>query len=475
MSATLPAPSAPAAPIPPAGPGAPGETGSGAATGPAAARGSDIGRNVRRAAGPLFRLRAQAAAALLLLAALLVTAVLGFADTADRVHQLTAVSEPRAAAAGRLYQALADLDAQRAKSLVMGYAAPDPADPTATPVLVDDGVLAGLTAQADQRDAAAALSQLAAAEPQQVQDLLNTLGLYDAWTGTEEYFVTSQAAPVVGHPVAGAVDNYAQADALLQTKLLPDVAALRDAADRQVAADRSSAHDAALAYAVVLGVLCLAAALALLWWQRDLTVRHNRILNLPLVVATACVAALLIGTASALVGAAGEVDSAVSAGYTPYARLSQASVAAADAEARQSRWVVDTDYRPALAADFHSDAGNVKQLLAQDRSPAAAVVRQRFDAYLGSDSGLRQVADGGDVNGAALRLTGVGRDDVAFTYYDFSVHLGALAATDAAAFSSHASTASDDLSGWPGISAAVCAVAMLLVLGGVRPRLREFA
>ncbi|WP_042431763.1 hypothetical protein [Streptacidiphilus anmyonensis] len=465
MSATLPAPSAPSAPIPPAGAAAPG------GTDPAAAR----GRGPRRAAGPVFRLRAQAAAALLLLAALLVTALLGFADTAARVHQLTDVSEPRAAAAGRLYQALADLDAQRAKSLVMGYSAADPANPTAAPVLVDDGVLAGLTAQADQRDAAAALSQLAAAEPQQVQSLLDTLNLYDAWTGTEEYFVSSQANPVVGHPVPGAVDNYAQADALLQTKLLPDVAALRDDADRQVSADRGDAHDAALAYAAALGVLAVASGLVLLWWQRDLTIRHNRVLSLPLVVATACVAALLIGAASALAGAAGEVDSAVSTGYTPYARLSQASVAAADAEARQSRWVVDTDYRPALASDFQTDAGRVKELLAQDHSPAAAVVRQRFDAYLGSDTGLRQVADGGDVNGAALRLTGVGRDDVAFTYYDFSVHLGALAATDAAAFSAHAGAASDDLSGWTGISAAVCAVAMLLVLGGVRPRLREYS
>lgn len=396
MTATLPAPSAPTAPIPPTGSGAPGGSG---ATAPAAR-----GRRPRRAPGSVFRLQAQAGVTLLLLTAMLVTALLGFADSADRVHQLSAVSEPRAAAAGRLYQALADLDAQRAKSLVMGYAAPDPtAPPGATPVLVDDGVLAALTAQADQRDAATALAQLAAAEPQQVQGLLNVLNLYDAWTGTEEYFVGTQADPVVGHPQAGAVDNYAQADALLQAQLLPQVAALRDAADRQVASDRAGAHDAALAYAAVLGVLGVATLLALAWWQRDLTVRHNRLLNPPLLSATACVAALLIGTTTALSGAAGEVDAAVSNGYTPYARLAQASVAAADAEARQSRWVVDTDYRPALASDFRTDSGKVEQLLTQDPSPTAAVVRQRFDAYLSSDAGLRQLADGGDVNGAARR------------------------------------------------------------------------
>lgn len=424
--------------------------------------------------GPVPRLRAQAAAALLLLAALLVTALLGFADVSARVHRLTAVSEPRALAAGRLYQALADLDAQRAKSLVAGYAAADPADPGAAPVLVDDGVLAALTAQADQRDAAAALAQLAAAEPRQVQSLLDTLNLYDAWTGTEEYFVGTQANPVVGHPQAGAVDNFAQADALLQARLLPAVAALRDDADRQVGTDRASAHDAALLYAAVLGALGVTSMAALLWWQRDLTVRHNRVFNPPLLTATACVAALLLGTTSALAGAAGEVDSALSAGYMSYAHLAQASVAAADAEARQSRWVVDTDYRPALASDFRRDVDRVEQFLAQDRSPAAGVVRQRFHAYLASDAGLRRVADAGGVNGAALRLTGVGRDDVAFTYYDFSVHLGALAATDAAAFDTHAAAAADDLSGWAGISAAGLAVAMLLVLGGVRPRLREY-
>ncbi|RAG82839.1 hypothetical protein DN069_25415 [Streptacidiphilus pinicola] len=426
--------------------------------------------------GPVLRLRTQAGVTLLLLAATLVTALLGFADSADRVHRLSGVSEPRAAAAGQLYQALADLDAQRAKSLVMGYAAPDPtAPPDATPVLVDDGVLAALTAQADQRDAATALAQLAAAEPQQVQGLLDTLNLYDAWTGTEEYFVGTQADPVVGHPQPGAVDNYAQADALLGAQLLPQVAALRDTADRQVASDRADAHDAALAYAVGLGTLGVATLLALLWWQRDLMVRHNRVLNPPLLVATACVAALLVGATTALTGAAGQVDAAVATGYTPYARLAQASVAAADAEARQSRWVVDTDYRPALAADFQTDSGRVRQLLAQDPSPAAAVVRQRFDAYVSSDAGLRQLADGGDVNGAALRLTGVGRQDAAFTYYDFAIHLGALAGADAAAFSSHAGAAAEDLSGWTGISAAGLAVAMLLVLGGVRPRLREYS
>ncbi|MEY9877126.1 hypothetical protein ABH931_006649 [Streptacidiphilus sp. MAP12-33] len=457
MTATLSAPSvAPAAPIPPAGPGR-----------PAAAR--------RRAVGPVLRLRAQAGAALLLLAALLVTALAGFADTVARVHQLTAVSEPRAVAAGRLYQALADLDAQRAKSLVVGYAAPDPANPTATPALVDDGVLAGLTAQADQRDAAAALAQLASAAPQQVQSLLNTLNLYDAWTGTEEYFVGTQADPVVGHPPAGAVDNYAQADALLQSQLLPAVSAVLGDADRQVASDRASVHDAATTYAVLLGTLGVATLLVLLWWQRDLTARYHRVLNGPLLAAAACVAALLVGSTSALLGAASEADTAVSAGYTPYARLSQASVAAVDAEARESRWVVDIDYRSALATAFQSDATQVKHLLAADDAPAAAVVRQRFDAYLASDTGLRQVADSGDINGAALRLTGVGRQDAAFSYYDFAVHLDALAADDAAAFATHGSAAAGDVSGWAAVSAAVMAVAMLLVLAGVRPRLREYA
>ncbi|MEZ0068482.1 hypothetical protein ABIA32_004507 [Streptacidiphilus sp. MAP12-20] len=434
------------------------------------------GQASRRAAGPVLRLRAQAGAALLLVAALLAVALLGFADTAARVHQLVAVSEPRAAAAGRLYQALSDLDAQRAKSLVVGYSAATPGDPNATPVLVDDGVLASLTAQADQRAADQAFAQLAAsADAEKVRGLLDTLSLYDALTGTEEYFVGTQANPVVGHPLPAAVDNYAQADALLQAALLPQVHALLADADQQVAHDRDAAHAAALRYTLLLAVLGAGAVLLLLWWQRDLTVRHHRVFSLPLLGATLAVLALLLGATSTLLDAADQVDAAVARGYTPYARLAQASVAAADAEARQSRWVVDDSYRIVLGDQFRADADQVRGLLAADTDPAAAVVRQRFDAYLSADGNLRQVAGSGDVNQAALRLTGVGRDDVAFAYYDFTLHLDQLATDHAAAFSAHAAAARDDLGVWPAASAALLGTALLLVLAGVRPRLREYS
>ncbi|MEY9849139.1 Tfp pilus assembly protein PilV [Streptacidiphilus sp. BW17] len=455
------------------------------------ARAGIRGGLVRRSlAGPVARLRTQAGVALLLTAALLVAALLGLADTAARTRQLTDISEPRAVAAGQLYRALSDLDAQRAKSLVVGYSAVPPA-PGATPELVDDGVLAALTAQTDQTDASQQLAALAvSAGADKVQPLLDQLSLYDAWTGTEEYAVGTQADPVVGQPSPVALDTYAQADALLQSSLLPQVRSVMATADAQVDSDRDAAHTAALVSVWLLVALGVLALLALLWWQRDLARCYRRVLNVPLLVATACVMALVLGSASALLGAASEVDAAVNQGYTPYARLAQASVVAVDAEARESRWVVDPGYRDALAAQFQADAGQVRTLLAADGSgdggggdstastdgsAAASVVQQRFSAYLATDAGLRAVADGGDVNQAAIQLTGVGRSDVGFAYYDFSVHLDDLAATHAAAFTSHAVAADSDLNGWAATSAVLLGLALLLVLTGVRPRLREYA
>ncbi|WP_157597277.1 hypothetical protein [Streptacidiphilus rugosus] len=445
-------------------------------SGPTAGR---PGIRLPRSGGPVLRLRAQAAAAMLLVAALLALALVGFSDTSARVHELVDVSEPRAVAAAQLMQALSDLDAQRAKSLVVGYSAVPSGDPGAGPVLVDDGVLASLTAQADQRAAHRALARLAAsagpAGPTDVQGLLDSLALYDAWTGTEEYAVGTQAQPVVGHPLPVAVDTYAQADSLLQSTLLPQVKALLAQADEQVGHDRDAARGAALRYAALLGLVGAAAVLVLLWWQRDLAVRHRRVLNLPLLAGTAAVLALLVGTTSAMAGSGAAVQDAVTRGYTPYAGLAQASVAAADAEARQSRWVVDEDYRPLLGAAFTSDADQVRRLLAADTSPGSDTVRQRFAAYLAADGTLRSVAGGGDVNEAALRLTGVARDDVAFAYYDFALHLDQSAAGDTAAFSAHAAAAEDDLTAWPGVAAVLLGSALLLVLAGVGPRLREYS
>ncbi|MFC1399772.1 MULTISPECIES: hypothetical protein [Streptacidiphilus] len=428
-----------------------------------------------KTAAPVLRLRLQAAAALLLTAALLVAALVSFATARADLHRLAAVSEPRATAAADLYRTLADLDAQHADSLVVGYAS-TPAAPGQSPTLVDDGVLAALTAQADRRQVGHDLAALAAAGGQgqaDVQALLDSLGTYDGLSGTEEYSATSQQDPVVGRPPDLALDFYDQAEGLLQQSLLPHVRTLLTSADQQVGADRGAAVGNARRGALLLGAVGVLALLLLVWWQLDLSRRHRRMLNPALLLATAAVLSVVVAGGSALLGAASAMDGAVRQGYAPGATVAQAQVAAADAEASQSRWLVDTAYRPSLASGFGTLAQQLHTLTAGDAGSPG--VTRTEAAYLASDRTLRSLADAGRLDQAAVQLTGVTRGQVAFAYYDFSLNLQNLADLRAARFDSGVDDASGDLDGWTAIPAVLLGAGLLLVVAGVRPRLAEFA
>ncbi|WP_042404301.1 hypothetical protein [Streptacidiphilus carbonis] len=428
-----------------------------------------------KTAAPVLRLRLQAAAALLLTAALLVAALVSFAAARTDLHQLAEVSEPRAAAAADLYRTLADLDAQHADSLVVGYSSA-PAQPGQSPTLVDDGVLAALTAQADRRQVGHDLAALAPVGGQgqaDVQALLDSLGTYDALSGTEEYSATSQTDPVVGRPPDLALDYYDQAESLLQQSLLPHVRTLLATADRQVGTDRGAAVGDARRGALLLGAGGVLSVLLLVWWQLDLGRRHRRMFNPALLVATAAVLAVSVAGGTALLGAASALDGAVRQGYTPGATVAQAQVAAADAEASQSRWLVDTAYRPSLASRF-GDLSRQLHTLTAAGAGSPGVARTEA-AYLAADASLRSLAGSDRLDQAAVQLTGVTRGQVAFAYYDFGVSLQTLADQRAARFGSGADSASNDLDGWTVIPAALLGAGLLLVVAGVRPRLAEFA
>jgi hypothetical protein len=445
--------------------------------------------------GPVLRLRLQAAAALLLVAALLATALLAFAAARADLHRLATVSEPRAAAAVDLQRALADLDAQHADSLVVGYSSVRPEDGT-EPVLVDDGVLAALTAQADRGEVARDLTLLAssagsagasaagsgssggaaagsAAAGAEVQAIIDALGTYDSFSGTEEFSATSQTAPVVGRPPDLALDYYGQAEGLLRQSLLPQVQALLTGADGQVASDRAAVASDARRGALLLAVLGAVTLALLAWWQIDLLRRHRRVFNPALLAATAAVLVVALAGGLALLSTAARVDDAVRGGYLPFSVVGQARVAAADAEAAQSRWLVDDAYRPSLQASFGELTGRLHRLTAGAAGSPGVARTQR--EYLASDGRLRELAGAGQLDQASVQLTGVTRGQVAFSYYDLGQQLDQVSAASAARFDAGVAAAGGDLSGWTAIPSALLGVALLLVLAGVRPRLAEFS
>jgi hypothetical protein len=464
----------------------------------------------RRRANPVLRLRFQAGAALLATAALAVAALLSVAGVRSDLTTFAGVTEPRAATAADLYQSLADLDAQRAKSLVVGYPAADTGAPAQGgaaaqgPTEVDDGVLAALTAQADRRQVGQDVRLLAAdttgdpAATAGVQNVLDGLARYDALGGVQDQADSSQSAPIVGRPDALALNTYDQAQSVLDTSLLPQVDALRTDADQRVAALSAQIHTESLRSALLLAGLGLLTVALLVWWQLDLTRRYRRWTNPYLLAATACVLAVALGGGIAFSGTASEARAAQREGHVPFAVLAQARVTAADAYAVENRWLVDPAYRDLLGQQYSrltgqlaaptspsalrraNADGTVTGLLALPvGTPAATAAEQhtvldRYADYLDADARLRALAGSSQTDQAALLLTGVTRGDLEFAYFDFSSHLNQLSDDRAAAFTAHAGQATDDLSGWTAVPAAVLAVALLLILLGVRLRLAEY-
>ncbi|QMU67946.1 hypothetical protein GXP74_06615 [Streptacidiphilus sp. P02-A3a] len=429
----------------------------------------------RAGPAPVRRLRVQAGCSLLLVAALLAAVLAAFGSARAEVRQLAAVSEPRAVAAADLDQALADLDAQHANQLVVGYPATPP-PPGQEPVLVDDGILAEITAQRDRGRVSAdlaALSAAGAADAGPVQSLLDGLSLYDGMSGTEQSSTTGQLNPVVGRPPALALDYYDLAEDQLQQNLLPRVRELLTVSEQQVAQGRAAAQRDTRIGALLVGLLALAALGLLVRWQLDLLRRHRRVFNPPLLLVSAVVLAVALTSVLALLGASGDVGAAVGDGYTPYAATAQAQVNAADAEASESRWLVDDAYRPLLQQQY---TGLMRTLGAPDAPDAgvAAVIRTR-SAYLAADSQLRALAGAGALDQASVQLTGVTRGEVAFAYYDFSTQLSRLAGEQLAVANDRFGAAVGDLAGWTVLPSVLLAAALLLVAVGVRPRLAEFS
>ena len=423
----------------------------------------------------MFRLRLQAGLALLSIAGLLASALVSFGAAQADLQRMATVSEPRAIAAADLYQALADLDAQHADELVVGYSGA-PVAPGQAPTLVDDGVFDELTAQADQRRVSADLAVLAAASTAgdpTVQTLLDNLSLYDGRSGTEESSSTDQADPIAGRPPELALDYYDMAEGQLQQSVLPQVRDLLAGAEQQVAVDRNAVRFDARLGALLLGLLGIAALALLAWWQADLVRRFGRVVNPALLPATALVLAVSAAGVPALLGASAETGSAVSAGYTPYTVTAKALVETADAEASESRWLVDDAFRPSLQQQYTALMQTVSRQLAGGDATAPGLERTRT-AYLAADARLRSLAGAGQPDQASVALTGETRGDVAFAYYDFSTHIDQLAQRQLAVTDGHLKSAADDLSGWTVLLPVLLGLALLLVLQGVRPRLAEF-
>jgi hypothetical protein len=455
------------------------------------------------------RIRGMAAAAVVaaVLLGVIMAAVSG--SIASGLQLIGHRSDPEVLATTDLYFRLNDMDAQVANVLLVGRGRGLGIDRQQAQAIYEQDRL-----QADQdlqRAAAVAGSALSAQRP--LRSVLDGLGRYEALAG-EAMYLDGQGASQPGRPPAAALILYRQATDLLQDSILPSARSLTGAnaasLDRAYLAKRSAAQHGAL-WVIITGVALLAILASM---QFYLAVRYRRLLSPAL--AGASLIALVLATVSAAVlyAQAGHLRVAKSEAFDSIIALSQARAISDDANADESRYLVD----PARAAQYQQAFENKSQQLAAlpgagifqyDAALARAISAYhadnadiRFGGYLGAefrnitftgeraaavqtlaayqvyerdDRHIRALNRSGNLRGAIAFDTSYahGNSNWAFTQYDNA--LVALTAINQRAFNQAISAGQQGLTGWAGPIPAVAVILIAgLVLAGVRPRLAEY-
>jgi hypothetical protein len=299
----------------------------------------------------------------------------------------------------------------------------------------------------------------------------------------------------------------------MATSILPAVSSLTSVSASMLDASYSGGTSTAWTTAgVVIGAgLALIAILVAL--QLYLLARFRRLVNPALIAATVVAVALVITAATRLTAEAGHLKVARQDAFDSILALTQARAVSYDANADESRYLVD----PARAAQYQqsfltksqqlADVGNVG-IFGYDAALAADIRAYdgdngdvRFGGYLGAEFGnitfpgeraaavaallAYQVYERDDRKLRALAKTNLaaavaydigtapGQSDWAFNQYD--ADLSSVIAINSAAFADAISAGQGDTAPW-NLAFPVAAAALLavLVLAGVRPRLAEY-
>ncbi|MER7755188.1 hypothetical protein [Kitasatospora sp. NPDC097643] len=435
------------------------------------------------------------------------TVLAGARDGTDVIGHRAA---PQVVRSADLYFALNDLDAQAANLLLFG------ADPDYAALRKDTlDTYEQRRAQADtdlQRVAEAVAGD--AAGQRAVQTVIGELGHYQALVARAQLLEEQAHAPA-GRPSAEALAAYRQATDLLRQRLLPAVDEVTKANAAVVERHYSDQRDALGGGwwgILVTGLLALA-ALGLL--QRLLTVRFQRLVNVPLAVTTVLALAGLVTVLTLTSRADHQLVVAKNNSFDSVIALSRARAVAYDLNADESRYLTDR----ARAAAYEQGFLDKTQAFARVAGATLATYNARlaeevdrhradhgqvgFGGYLGDE--LRNITFAGEQDAAERVLTAFqqyqrddrkirelnaqGRLKEAVTFNtgltpgqsnaDFGVLSAALDDTQAInqrAFESAVAATDDDLdTTTAALGAAALAAALALTALGVRPRLREFA
>ena len=407
-----------------------------------------------------------------------------------------------------LYFSLNDMDAQVANVLLVGGDATLAADRSQDLAIYSSD---RATADADLTQALASEDGNAAAQ-RELRSVLDGVGQYEA-LAADALLTDQQARSSVGRAPAASLAYYQQASDLMQTTILPAVSSLTAVSASELNASYTDGTSTAWTTAgvvIAVGVALIAVLVAL---QLYLSARFRRLVNPALAAATLVAVALVITAATRLSAEAGHLKVAKQDAFDSILALTQARAVSYDANADESRYLVD----PARAAQYQqaflaksqqlADVGNVgifgyDAALADDiRAYDGDNSDVRFGGYLGAEFG--NITFPGERAAASARCwptrstsgtTGncarwrrrtwrprsrstsgprPGSPTAAFNNYD--ADLSSVIAINSAAFADAIQAGQGDTAPW-NLAFPVAGAALLaaLVLAGVRPRLAEY-
>ena len=448
-------------------------------------------------------------ASLIVLTTLAFIAILGvtLSDLRGGLRSIDEHNAPAVTAASDLYFVLNDMDAQVANVLLVGT----------------DQHLGFTRQQAlalyDQRRRQAANdTQQAAttigtdpAEQQAVRVILERWGRYQA-LAAETILLDGQSPHPAGHPPAGALDRYRQTTDLLKADLLPAARVLIDRNADALQNSYTGQHATAVtarAWLIGLATLLLLEVITL---QAYLARRFRRLINHALAGATLAGLALTAIPALLLTATIDHLQVAKNDAYDSVFALTQARAVSYDANANESRFLVDparagqyqsaflaesqqlahldgvtiTDYDQALtnALQAYHERGTdvrvggyfgteLRNITFTGERAAADQTLNRYQIYQRDDRRIRSLA-AGDLRAAIGFCTSFKPGDSNYAFDQYDTALTALIAINQSAFDVAMSAGLHDLDRWTLLWTSAAAVIVLLTLLGIRPRLAEY-
>lgn len=378
-----------------------------------------------------------------------------------------------------LYFALADLDAQGARLVLLGSGAALPGSK-----ITDYGSsqLAALnaynqrTAQVDA-DLHSLAARVSSSDDAAVSHLTAGVTEYhqiaDAAIALDQTTTTQQGfgAPA-GQPAAAAIGYYSRATTLMQADLLPAAKQLRDDKAAALSDAASSAKRAGVVGAAVTIAVGLVALIAAAAAHRRLAGWFRRAVNPGLALTTLLIAALTLAAGAALLSTAGDGSTAGSR-FADYLAVTHTRTDSYDADGAATRYLLmPDDGKAALNKAVASTGGDLAGL---GPDPDAQRAKQRWQQVSGKDlAGIVALADGGDSATALAQDTGTARGQEAFDFFYYDSALISLSDARQASFQAAMSAAGSDLAGWTWLPWVLVGCALAGLALGVRPRLAEY-